>query len=103
RRPAAPGAPGRVGWHELLAIDGEKAFAFYSTLFDWQKADAETDGAGTHQRFAAGGEILGGMFTKPDTIPEPFWLLYFNVGDVDAAGARVIGRRGHDPGDAPGG
>jgi predicted enzyme related to lactoylglutathione lyase len=30
--PAAPGAPGRVGWHELLAADGEKAFAFYSAL-----------------------------------------------------------------------
>ena len=37
---AGLGAPGRVGWHELLAADWEKAFAFYSELFGWQKADS---------------------------------------------------------------
>src|SRR5262245_59730434 len=31
------GAPGRVGWHELLAADWEKAFTFYRELFGWQK------------------------------------------------------------------
>ena len=29
------------------------------------------------------------MFTKPLTEPVPFWLYYFNVGDIDAAAERV--------------
>ena len=83
------GAPGRVGWHELLAADWEKAFAFYSELFGWQKADADGGAIGTYQVFSAGGQTIGGMFTKPPTLPVPFWLYYFNVGDIDAAAKRV--------------
>jgi len=41
-QPTEGGKPGRVGWHELLAADGETAFAFYGELFGWQKADAES-------------------------------------------------------------
>ena len=37
-RPAELDAPGRVGWHELLADDWEKAWGFYKELFGWQKA-----------------------------------------------------------------
>ena len=48
-QPAALSAPGRVGWHELLAADREKAFAFYAELFGWQKADADTGAVGTYQ------------------------------------------------------
>ncbi len=33
--------------------------------------------------------MIGGMFTKPATIPAPFWLYYFNTGDIDAAAQRV--------------
>jgi len=40
RAPAAPGTPGHVGWHELHAGDGPSAFAFYSGLFGWTKAEA---------------------------------------------------------------
>ena len=83
------GAPGRVGWHELLAADWEKAFAFYGELFGWQKADAHVGAMGTYQLFSAGGQTIGGMFTKPPTLPVPFWLYYFNVGDVEAAAKRV--------------
>src|SRR3984893_113940 len=38
--PPDPNAPGRAGWHELSAADWQKAFAFYSERFGWQKADA---------------------------------------------------------------
>ena len=38
RQPAELGKPGRVGWHELLAADWKKAFAFYGELFGWQRA-----------------------------------------------------------------
>ena len=88
-QPAEPGAPGRVGWHELLAADWEKALAFYGELFGWQKADADIGAMGTYQLFSAGGQTIGGMFTKPPMMPVPFWLYYFNVGDIDAAAQRV--------------
>ena len=88
-QPAELGAPGRVGWHELLAADWEKAFAFYGELFGWQKADADVGAMGTYQLFSAGGQTIGGMFTKPPTVPVPFWLYYFNIGDIDAAAKRV--------------
>jgi predicted enzyme related to lactoylglutathione lyase len=87
--PADPGAPGRVGWHELLAADCEKALAFYGELFGWQKADAEVGPTGTYQSFCVGGQTIGGMLTKPAITPDPFWLHYFNIGDIDAATQRV--------------
>jgi uncharacterized protein len=86
---AEVGARGRVGWHELLAIDWEKAFAYYGELFGWQKADSHIGVMGTYQGFSAGGEMIGGMFTKPATLPLPFWLYYFNIDDVEAASKRV--------------
>jgi len=89
-----PAAPGRVGWHELLAADWEKVWAFYGALFGWQKALTDTDVMGTYQVFSVGGRMIGGMFTKPPTVPTPFWLYYFNVGDIGAAAKRVIASGG---------
>ena len=83
------GAPGHVGWHELLATDWEKAWAFYGPLFGWRKALADTDVMGTYQLFSVEGQMIGGMFTKPTTVPTPFWLYYFNIGDIDRAAERV--------------
>ena len=87
--PADLDEAGRVGWHELLAADLQKAFAFYSELFGWQKADAEIAPTDTYQLFSAGGQTIGGMLTKRPVEPVPYWLYYFNVGDIDAAAARV--------------
>ena len=86
---AALSTPGRVGWHELLAADREQAFDFYAELFGWQKADADTGAVGTYQLFSAGGETIGGMLTKQPEMPAPYWLYYFNVGDIDVAMRRV--------------
>jgi hypothetical protein len=88
-QPAEVGTAGCVGWHELLAADWETAFAFYHEIFDWRKADADIDPTGTYQLFAAGGETIGGMFTRPPTVPFAFWLYYFNIADIDAAAERV--------------
>jgi len=93
-RDADIGALGRVGWHELLATDWQKAWVFYSALFGWQKVLADTDVMGTYQLFSDGAEIAGGMFTKPVTVPAPFWLYYFNISDVDEAANRVTERGG---------
>jgi predicted enzyme related to lactoylglutathione lyase len=89
-----PDAPGRVGWHELLAADWEKAFAFYAELFGWQKGDFGASEGDAYQQFSAGGRTIGGMFTKPPTVPVPSWLYYFNVGDIDDALKRVKAGRG---------
>ena len=62
------GAPCRVGWHEVLAADWEKAFAFYGELFGWQKAGAHAGAIGTYQQFSVDGETLGGMLTKASGI-----------------------------------
>jgi len=79
----------RIGWHELLAADWEKAFSFYGELFGWQKVNIEVNEMGTYQVFSAGGQTIGGMSTKPPLVPVPFWLYYFNIDDIDAASERV--------------
>jgi predicted enzyme related to lactoylglutathione lyase len=105
-QPAELGAPGRVGWHELLAADWEQAWPFYAALFGWQKVEADSGPIGTYQVFAAGGQTIGGMFNKPAMAPIPLWLYYFNVDDIDVATRRV--RAGHGevligPVEVPGG
>ncbi len=46
------------------------------------------------------------MITKSPTMPDPFWLYYFNVSDIDAAAQRVKAGGGEildGPIDVPGG
>ncbi len=105
--PVEPGTPGRIGWHELMTTDWEKAYAFYNALFGWQKAEAFDMGAmGKYQIFSTGGPAVGGMFNKPPEVPHTFWLYYFNVGDFDAAVERVKADGGavvNGPMEVPGG
>jgi hypothetical protein len=98
-------AEGCVGWHELLAADWSKAFAFYGELFDWRETDANTAPLPSYHVFAAGGRTIGGMFTRLARAPVPFWLYYFNVGDLDAALRRTEeggGRIAMGPHELPG-
>ncbi len=100
-------APGHVGWHELYAGDGAKAFAFYADQFGWTKDQAMDMGAmGIYQLFAAGGGAIGGMMTKPPQVPVAAWLFYFNVDAIDAAAERVRNAGGqiiNGPMEVPGG
>ena len=48
-------------WSELLAVNCEKAFAFYSALFGWQRSDAETQSTDTYQAFSCDGRMIGAM------------------------------------------
>jgi hypothetical protein len=105
-QPANPATQGRVGWHELLAADAEKAWAFYSELFGWQKGETNLSSVGPYQQFSAGGQAIGGIMTRPMTVPNSGWLYYFNVGDVDAAVKRVKAGGGQllsGPTEVPGG
>jgi predicted enzyme related to lactoylglutathione lyase len=87
---AEPGTPGHFGWHELYTDDVEKGFAFYSALFGWRKDQAmEMGDMGVYQLFAIGERVCGGMMAKPPGFPVSAWIYYINVGDIDAAVARV--------------
>ena len=83
------GSPGRVSWHELLATDWKTAFPFYSALFGWERAEAKIGSAVSYQILSAGGQQIGGMFTKLPVAPFPFWLYYFNVPDI-AVAAKLV-------------
>ena len=106
-QPVPQGTPGHIGWHELYAGNGEKAFAFYSGLFGWTKTEAMDMGPmGTYQLFATDREAVGGMMTKPEQVPAPMWLYYFNVDNIDAAAARTRDNGGqvfNGPMEVPGG
>lgn len=101
------GTPGTVGWRELYAADGSSAFAFYAKMFGWSKSEALDMGAmGIYQMFATGDSTVGGIMTKPATVPMPYWGYYFNVDGIDAAGARVTAGGGNiinGPLEVPGG
>jgi uncharacterized protein len=89
RQPVELGESGHVGWHELLAANWQTAFAFYREVFDWQQAAPELGPMVSYQLISAGGQTIGGIFTKLPSVPLPFWLYYFNVGDIDVAAGRV--------------
>ncbi|HMN78744.1 MAG TPA: VOC family protein [Burkholderiaceae bacterium] len=106
--PLPAGTPGTIGWHELHAADGAKAWAFYSQQFGWTKDEAMDMGPmGVYQLFKAGAaQANGGMMTKMPEMPAPAWVYYFNVEGVDAATTRITDNGGtviNGPMEVPGG
>jgi predicted enzyme related to lactoylglutathione lyase len=85
------GAPGTVGWHELMAVEGPTAFEFYSGLFGWTRTTVHDMGPmGHYQLFSAGADgDFGGIMTKPAVIPAPYWNFYWTVEGVQAAARRI--------------
>lgn len=102
---AQPGTPGHAAWRELYAGDLDQAFDFYAGLFGWTRAEAIDMGPmGVYQLFAAGGETIGGMMTRPPEVP-PSWTFYFACDGIDAALDRVTANGGtllHGPQQVPG-
>ena len=98
--------PGRVVWHELLASDLERAFAFYRNLLGWKKTDVHTGPMGTYQQFSDGTETVGGIFARPEMPLLSQWLYYFKVAGIDEAAKRVQAGGGqilYGPVSVPGG
>lgn len=80
--------PGAVSWAELQTGDLDAAQAFYTTVFGyaWQ----ETPGGLRYATFSVGGHLAGGALGIPEEWhagdrPNPRWLTYFAVDDVDGA------------------
>lgn len=108
QRPKLPmGTEGHTSWHELYADDVEKDLAFYAEMFGWRKDDVFDMGPmGAYVLFANQDGQIGGMMKRPDQIPRPGWLYYFQVGDIDAAAERVAlggGMVVNGPMEVPGG
>ena len=105
--PPAPSTPGVIGWRELNAGDGAEALAFYTELFGWDKAgEVDMGPMGTYYLFGIGEQMLGGMMTKLEHLPYPFWQYYFNVDDINTALERVKANGGEilmEPHEVPGG
>lgn len=102
----AANTPGTIGWHELHTTDWQAALAFYQELFGWEKSLANDMGPmGTYQTFSVAGAWTGGIMNGGGS-PEPHWLYYINVDDIDAAAVRVTEAGGevlHGPLEVPGG
>src|SRR5579871_3005920 len=62
---------GHIGWHELFAVDWATAFAFYSELFGWQRAESDSGSLKSYQLLSVDGHKMGGMFTKQPMAPYP--------------------------------
>ena len=75
-----------------MARDLDGAWAFYSSMFGWEKDEALDMGEmGTYRIFRTGGDKpMGGMMNKPAGNPAPTaWGFYFRVDGIDAGAERV--------------
>ena len=100
-----------MGWAELNARGFDKAEPFYKKLFGWgEKKSPMTEGQqGDYTEFQVDGQsIAGGMEMNPMVpaqVPS-YWMVYFNVDNVDKAFDKVIAEGGKEmlsPQDMPGG
>lgn len=103
-------APNTFGWAELNSRGIEKAIAFYQAVFGWTpKTSATGEGAPPYTEFQLGGDsIAGGMEMNPMVPPQvpSYWMVYFNVDDVDGSFQKAIGAGAQEmlaPQDFPGG
>jgi predicted enzyme related to lactoylglutathione lyase len=106
--PLDPTTPGVVSWHELYSSLGDRAaFDFYAGQFGWESlAELDMGPMGTYRIFGKGETQMGGMMTKPDTIPASAWGYYISVDSIDAAAERVTANGGQiamGPHEVPGG
>lgn len=101
-----PERAGHGAWHELHAIDGAQAAAFYTATFAWDKSRGVDMGPmGLYQLFSVDGRDLGGFMTDA-AFPRPAWLVYFRVDGIERATARILRAGGqvmHGPMEVPGG
>ena len=79
---------GEFSWFELYTPNPEGAWAFYQSLFGWEKTSAMDMGEmGTYQMFGRGGGIPNGGIMKPPPGAPAAWQPYVRVADAKAAAA----------------
>jgi predicted enzyme related to lactoylglutathione lyase len=103
-------APNSYGWAELNSRGIERALPFYNKVFGWTAKTSEMgEGQPPYTEFQINGEsIAGGMEMNPMVPAEvpSYWMVYFNVDDVDASFKKATGAGGREmlaPQEFPGG
>ena len=90
-----------------MAVEAAPAFEFYREVFGWSRSDAHDMGPmGVYQLFTVGAGDIGGMMTKPASLPSPHWNYYFQVDGAQAGADRITDAGGkvvHGPMQVPGG
>jgi uncharacterized protein len=109
--------PGHCAWNELATSDPAAALHFYGQRLGWV-ADGDMDmgpmGSYTFLRHAGrapdgspmGQGMLGAVYKLMPEDPQPHWLFYFRVPDIDVAVAHIEssgGRLHQAPNEIPGG
>ncbi len=100
---------GRYGWAELSARGIDRAIPFYERVFGWTHRTSPMGDAGDYTEFLLDGESIAGGTEMNPMVPAEvpsYWLVYFNVDDVDASYARALdagAREMLSPQDFPGG
>ena len=71
-------------WYELMTSDVDAALAFYGKVLGWTSADFP----GSPERYVivspANGKGIGGVMALPEGVPQPAWIGYVGVKDIDA-------------------
>jgi uncharacterized protein len=87
-------APNALGWVELNARGVERAIEFYTSVFGWTTEVSEIPGQGPYTEFQVDGQSIAGATEMnpqmPTNIPS-YWMVYFNVTDIDGAFQKAIG------------
>ena len=98
---------GEFSWFELYTPNPEGAWAFYQSLFGWEKTSAMDMGdMGSYQMFGRGGGIPNGGIMKPPPGAPAAWQPYVRVSSAKAAAAAAQNAGGkivNGPMEVPGG
>jgi uncharacterized protein len=90
-RDFALGGANQFGWPELNAHGVDGAIPFYETVFGWARRTSEMPN-GQYTEFLDGDQSIAGaqehQAGTPGSVPS-YWLVYFNVADVDDAAQRA--------------
>ncbi len=81
--------PGASDGMSCLPLTGARHLPFTGRFLTGGRRTPILVRSPSYHVFAAGGRTIGGMLTKLARAPVPFWLYYFNVGDIDVALRRV--------------
>ena len=85
--------PGQWHWIDLITQDGNRARAFYTTLFDYQVKPVEATKEHQYDLFIRDKRAVAGLVALEWEGMEDNWLPYFKVADVDRSieSARNLG------------
>jgi predicted enzyme related to lactoylglutathione lyase len=90
---------GSFCWDELMTTDPEAAAKFYTALFGYSVESADMGAMGIYRMLKRGDRQTGGIMKMPPGVPQPNWLAYIAVKDVDAStrNAKEMGAQVHMP------